>query len=1311
MSDFRRIQGDIQKAMLSDRHRLERDLRAVEQAGREGKPQDARLRRLLEDLARSVAVRDARLAATPKPAFDDSLPIHARRDEIAAAIREHQVVVVSGETGSGKSTQLPKICLALGRGIDGMIGHTQPRRIAARSIAVRVAEELGVGMGREVGFKIRFADATSPRTYVKLMTDGILLAETQGDRLLSQYDTIILDEAHERSLNVDFLIGYLKRLLPKRPELTLIITSATIDSARFARHFSRAGTGVPVIEVSGRSYPVEIRYRPPQPDAEGNEPDLEDAVLAAVKELARIDHGDMLIFMPTERDIHEVAKGLRGASIPGDYPGHKTEILPLYARLPAAQQQRVFEPHAHRRIVIATNVAESSLTVPGVRYVIDPGTARISRYSARSKTQRLPIEPVSQASADQRAGRCGRLGPGICIRLFGQEDYAARDRYAVPEILRSNLASVILQTKALRLGEVEGFPFLDPPKSTAIRDGYRTLFELGALDEANQLTELGWKLSRLPVDPRIGRMILAAGEEDCLHELLIIAAALAVRDPRERPMEKPEEADACHARFADGESDFLGYLKLWDFYHELRAKLSRNQLRKACRQNFLSHNRMREWTDIHLQLLRLVDEAGMGQRARRDDYDAIHRAVLTGLLANVAFRGETYEYTVAGGGKAHLWPGSALFGKRPKWVVGAELVETSRRYLRTCGRIDPRWIEPLADHLVKRTYSDPHWDAKSGSAVASERVSLFGLVVVPQRRVAYGPINPAAARELFIQHGLVEGQIGDAGLGASDVGPIPAFLVHNQRLLQEMERLQAKLRRHDLLRGERAQYEFYDDRIPPDVYDLARLNRWRREAARDNPRLLMMTEADLVAEPLDESVAEAFPDAIPVADSRLPLDYRFEPGSQDDGLTLTVPLEALSQIDPERLGWLVPGLLEQKVTALIKSLPKAIRRNLVPAPDTARKVAGMIRFGEGSILDAAAAQLGRIAGMAIRPEAFQEDKLPDELRMNVRVVDDDGNPLAAGRDLGLLRQELRVAAAARFSEIDDPRWNREGVTRWDFEELPAEIELSRGGFALKAYPALVDGGQSASLRLMDSPERAARATRGGLRRLFCLAADRDLRSQVQWLPGLDKMVLWAAPLRGFDVRLQLAELIADRAFVADVPTPRSAAEFDARLRAGRGRIAAAVQDVAGLAGRLFEAFHQASLAIEQATSPPWQYAVEDARGQLDRLAGPDFLTATPWEWLVHCPRYFRAIAARLDKLRSGGLARDRRAFEEDFLPRREAYLERVARHEQQGIFDPELVLYRWMLEEFRVSLFGQQLGTSIPVSAKRLDRQWASIRE
>jgi ATP-dependent helicase HrpA len=1327
VSDFGKIDAEIAEAMLADQYRLRQSLRILRDRQKRGKPLDREFNRLVGQLSRSVEQRKKRAAAVPTIEFGDDLPVLLKRHEIATAIRDHQVVVVSGETGSGKSTQLPKICLDMGRGVAGMIGHTQPRRIAARSIAARVAEEIGSPLGRDVGYKVRFSDETGPGTFIKLMTDGILLAETQGDRFLIQYDTIILDEAHERSLNVDFLIGYLKRLLSQRRELKLIITSATIDSGRFSRHFRTADGSAPVIEVSGRNYPVDIRYRPLiGEDDEDTDPDLERSVLDAVDELgSESSTGDVLIFMPTERHIHDMAKALRGRLVSGRWAGRRAEVLPLYARLPASEQQRVFHPGGARRIIIATNVAESSLTVPGIRYVIDSGTARISRYSPRSKTQRLPIERISQASADQRAGRCGRIGPGICIRLYDEADYDGRERFTAPEILRSNLASVILQTKALKLGEIEKFPFLDPPKPNSIKDGRQTLIELGALDDQGKLTELGRKLARMPVDPRIGRMILAAADEGCLAEVLIIASVLEIRDPRERPVDKQQAADEAHVKFAEGDSDFFACLKIWDFYHELKGKLSRNQLAKACRQNFLSYNRMREWLDVHRQLMELAQEAGLQRNKRKDDYDAVHRAILTGLLANLGTRGgEGYDYNVAGGGKAYLWPGSVLVKKRPSWVMAAESVETTRRYLRTCARIDPRWIEPLAMHLVKRTHSEPHWQRESGSVAAFEKVTLFGLTIVARRRVAYGPVDPNHARELFIQHGLVEGDIdcdltdpdttekvshGRKGrVSSSGSASALRFFRRNQGLLKRMERLQAKLRRQDLLLGDWARYEFYDKRIPRHVYDLPSLKEWLKEAERVKPDVLDMTESDIVREkPADD--ARQFPDAVELGKTAFPLEYRYEPGSHRDGITLRLSTDAVGTVEQPHLDWLVPGLVEAKVLALIKSLPKPIRRRLVPAPDTARLVVQEIQFGEGRFLETVAEKLTRIAGERIPVSEFQQDKLPPELRMNVRIETDQGEVLAEGRDLEALRRQIGSLVSERFTQTDSAGWDRDGLTTWDLDYLPENVELKQAGITIKAYPALVDGGESVSVRLFETPLAAAERMRHGLRRLCVIAARRDLKSQVQWLPGLNQAQVYAAAIPDFSLKDQLAELIAELAFISGQRIPRDKPGFERFLAEGRSRIAPAVQEMAGLVCPLFAEYHKARLAVEKVTSDRWMFAARDASEQLNHLVGPRFLTETPWPWLKHYPRYFKAIVMRCEKLRSGSESRDRAATDE-IAAHTDAYLNRCRQNEEAGVFDPDLETYRWMLEEYRVSRFAQELGTSIPVSARRLQKQWEKVQ-
>lgn len=1368
MSYFKELRAQIAGAMAADQHRLRNQLRAIVEAADTGRPYDKNLERFLDQLHASIDRVEQRKTLVPQLVYDESLPIVGRKAEIAEAIRNHPCVVVSGETGSGKSTQLPKICLEVGRGVGGLIGHTQPRRIAARSIASRLAEELGTSVGKKVGFKIRFTDQTSPETLVKLMTDGVLLAETQSDRFLNQYDTLIIDEAHERSLNIDFLLGYLHRLLPKRPDFRLIITSATIDAQRFAEHFGDERGPAPIIEVSGRTYPVEVRYRPLEDeaaDADDEPLDSIQGVARALDELCREGPGDVLVFLPTERDILEASRKLRSRN----FGGGATEIVPLYARLSTAEQNKVFQPHKGRRIVLATNVAESSLTVPGIRYVVDTGLARISRYSARSKVQRLPIEAVSQASADQRKGRCGRIGPGICVRLFSEDDFLQRDRFTSPEIQRTNLASVVLQTLALELGPLEEFPLLDPPRPEAIRDGYNTLFELGAVDKDRKLTPIGRQLSRLPVDPRIGRMLLAASEEGCLADMAIIAAALEVQDPRERPVDKQQAADEAHARFADPDSDFLGYLRLWDFYHRLKDSTSRSQLRKACQKNFLSELRLREWLDVHRQLLEMLEQSGLkagkrkwraeafdesmdgplalrererergdsqpstaqthargerpsdarlphsgplpvGEGERRmarknrskeeqEVYASIHKALLAGLLSNVALRGDTNEYTGAGNSKFFLWPGAGPFASKPKWIVAGELVETTRRYARTVARIEPEWIEPLAEHLVNRSYSDPHWDRRSGGTMAYERVSLFGLPVVLKRRVRYGRIDPVVSRELFIRHGLAE----------FDLDCRAPFFAHNRKLLDDIQKLATKTRRRDLIVDPHALYAFYDARLPAEAYDLHQLDRWRREAERDNPKLLFMTEADVLGEDPEPAAAEKYPDQLEIDRLRLPLRYQFEPGAENDGITVKVPQAALSQLSADRLGWLVPGLLEEKIQALIKVLPKATRRNLVPAPDVAARVARALPYAQRAFLPAVAELLSQEAGESIRPEMFDLSRLPPHLEMNVEVVDDAGKVLAVGRDLNAVREQVGATPQPNAPPASKTPWHRDGVTKWDFGPLPPHVDVRRGGLTITQFPALVDAGEAAALRLAETAAQAEAWTRAGARRLFALAERRELKAQVQWLPGIEKVRMFAAPLsKERPIEEQLIDLLADRAFYAASGVPRTPDDYEAQRLFGRKEIVPSVQHLSRIVLPLFEAYHNLRLALEQKRPDAWKYLIEDLRQQLADLTPPGFLANTPWQWLQHYPRYLKGMLLRLQKMTSGGPARDKQSYEQ-LAPRVAAWRERSEQLARQGKVDPELTQYRWMLEELRVSLFAQELGTSLPVSPQRLDKQMAKV--
>jgi ATP-dependent helicase HrpA len=1237
---------------------------------------------------------ERRLANLPRPDYPDDLPVVARREEIARAIAAHPVVIVSGETGSGKTTQLPKICLEVKRGVAGLIGHTQPRRIAARSVAARIAHELRSPLGHAVGYKVRFSDRVSPDTYVKLMTDGILLAETQGDRLLRQYDTIIIDEAHERSLNIDFLLGYLKRILPRRPDLKLIVTSATIDAERFSRHFG----GAPVIEVSGRTYPVEVRWRPlERRQDDDEEPDPAQAILDAVDELAREGPGDVLVFLPGEREIRETAEALRKHHPAG------AEILPLFARLSFEEQERVFRPTAaRRRIVLATNVAETSLTVPGIRYVVDPGLARVNRYSWRNKVELLQVERISRASADQRAGRCGRVAAGVAIRLYGEDDFAARPRYTDPEILRSSLAAVILRMQSLKIGDVEDFSFLDAPSPRQIADGYQLLADLGAVDGERRLTPVGWQLAKFPIDPRIARMIVAAKQENCLNEMLVIAAALSIQDPRERPFERAQAADDAHRAFHDERSDFLSFLKLWQFFDEaIKHRKSNRKLAETLAEHFLSQRRLREWRDVHAQLAALTGELGLRVNETPATYEQIHRALLAGLLGNVGTKGdEPGEYKGARGIVFHIHPGSGLRKKQPKWVVAAELTETARLYARCVAAVEPEWIERAAGHLVKRSYLEPRWEKTRAQVVAWEQVSLYGLIVIPRRKVHYGPIDPRLAREILIRQALVAGDFDCRG----------EFFRHNQQLRLEVEELEHKARRQDVLVDEERMFAFFDARIPPDIVNGAGFERWRRDAEAKAPRLLFMARDDLMRHEAEHVTAELYPERLDVGGAEVGLAYRFDPGHPLDGVTATVPLHRLNALPAAPFDWLVPGLLREKVNALIRGLPKQLRRAFVPIPEcvTQALVALDCESRERPLAEALAAVLTRLRRVEVPADVLAGAELAAHLRMNFRVVDEHGAEVATGRDLAQLRRELGAQAQESFAP--ESTWERAGMKAWGDLELPEAVEFRRGREQLTGYPALVDeGADGVRLTLLETPEKAAAATRAGVNRLVRLELKEPMKALERSVASHRELPLLYAPFGDGDaLKEEVLAAVVDRAVWTDEAPIRGRSEFDARLKQVRARLPVVGQEYVRLLAEILAEAQAVRKALAGPAVKAWKHVAPDLARQLEGLVHRGFLAGTPFGALQNLPRYLRAMQRRIDKLRDAA-ERDAR-WTAEIQRLTAAWQERRERFRKAGRHDPRFDEFRWMLEELRVSLFAQELKTPYPVSVKRLDRLLAELR-
>ncbi len=1230
-------------------------------------------------------------APLPAITFPEELPVSARREDIARAIETHQVVIVSGETGSGKTTQLPKICLTLGRGERGVIGHTQPRRIAASSIARRIAEELKTPVGEIVGYKVRFTDQTRPGASIKLMTDGILLAESQADPLLRQYDTLIIDEAHERSLNIDFLLGYLRQLLPRRPDLKLIITSATIDAERFARHFGSADAPAPIIEVSGRLYPVEIRYRAVEDVDDADDRTLMDALVDAVDECTGAGRGDVLVFLPGEREIREAAEALRKHHPPA------TEILPLYARLSADDQDRVFRPSGSgRRIVLATNVAETSLTVPGIRYVVDTGLARVKRYSYRNKVEQLQVEPISQAAASQRAGRCGRVADGICIRLYAEEDYLKRPRFTDPEILRASLASVILRMKSLGLGEVADFPFVEPPTGRAVADGMQLLAELNAIDERNALTPIGGELARLPLDPRVGRMMLAAREQNCLAEMLVIAAALSVQDPRERPLEAQEAADQAHRRFVDERSDFLALVKLWAFVHErIGHKKSNRKLTEELRSQFLSPRRVREWIDVHGQLAALAGEQGWRPNATPASFEQVHLALLAGLLGNIgcrvldAERGEP-PFAGARGIKFFLWPGSALVKKAGRWIMAAELIETSRLFARTVATIEQSWLEQIGAHLLKKSHGEPHWEKRPAQVMAFERATLYGLLVYQQRRVHYGPLDPAHAREIFIREALVAGEYDTRA----------PFFAHNQRVVREIRELEHRARRLDVLVDDELIFAFYDRLVPADVTTGAQFEKWRAVAEREQPKLLFLVRDELMRHEAAGVTTELFPKQFALrgrtgAETVLALTYHFEPGSPRDGVTLTVPVVALNQVEAVRTEWLVRGMLKEKVHLLLKSLPQKLRRHCVPLPDYAA------RFCQRT--------------------DFKLETLPLHLTMNFKVVDEHGRQLAMGRNLAQLRAELGAQAQQSLRSVAAadaavaPTLQAD-IRDWDFGELPEIMQIERRSAdgrttTLVGFPALVDRDDHCEIEVFDDPDVARAQHRNGLRRLFRLQLREQLKFLEKSLSTLQTTQMQAstvpalaAALPGFEVlRDQVVVAAVDRTCLAD-PWPADRAAFVARKEEARSKLSLIAQEVARLLAAIVA--DAATLPKKLNASRAYAASIADIEQQLVRLFPRGFVVDVAPAQLAHYPRYLKAIGLRLEKLRSDP-PRDAQRLQE-VAALQAPWLREVAA--RKGIVDPRLEEFRWLLEELRVSLFAQELRTPMPVSAKRLQKAWDALQ-
>ena len=1281
--------------MLSDVHRFRRRLHKLKKSKKLDK---SAYEKIAQEIERSVVLVDERRQHVPKINYPDDLPIAQKSELIKKTIRENQVTILCGETGSGKTTQLPKICLDIGLGVRGKIGHTQPRRLAARAVSQRIAEELNTELGNEVGFKVRFSDRSNEKSYIKLMTDGILLAECNHDAFLNQYDTIIIDEAHERSLNIDFLLGYLKRLIQKRKDLKIIITSATIDPDRFSRHFNDA----PVINVSGRTYPVEVRYRPYQQAESEESKSLQQGIIDAVNELSKIDRGDILVFLSGERDIRETADALvkEAQRMAKSAAWKNTEVLPLLARLSSAEQNRIFHPSNKRRIVLSTNVAETSLTVPGIKYVIDSGVARISRYSWRSKIQRLPVEKISQASANQRKGRCGRTSAGICIRLYDEEDFELRKEFTEPEIQRTNLAAVILQMENLRLGHIDDFPFVEPPEDRLVNDGYRLLFELGAIDAGNNITKIGKHLAHFPIDPKLARMLLQAKNENALREVLIIVSALATQDPRERPLDKQQAADEKHAAFRDKISDFIFYINLWDAYHAEKKALSGNQLRKWCKKNFISWMRMREWLDTFNQIKRMLADLKMSLNTTSASYDAIHRSLLIGLLANIGYKNEGKEFNGARNKKFLVFPGSSLFKSPPKWVMSAEIVETSQIYARTNARIDPSWIEEKAKHLLKYHYNNPHWEKKRSQVVALEQASLYGLILHADKKISYGRINPAEAKEIFIRCALIAG----------DFDSRAKFYLHNRKLVEELESLEAKSRRRDIIVDEDILYEFYDRHLPDNVFSGATLDKWLRTKPASATSLfltaddMMRDEATLVSDAL-------FPDTLEMSGSLFPVSYHFDPGKHCDGVMLTTPAAAINAINPQRCEWLIPGLLQEKIVALIKSLPKQLRKNFVPAPNFAEACVQALEPSDTALCTAMANHLKKMTGVQIPYDAWNVPGISKHLRMNFRVIDADSKVIDEGRDLQAIKARLSgthdSAPVVEQAMQQDAAYGRDDVGSNVLDEMEETVELDLHGVVLKAYPALVCDGRKVNLRALENYKVAISETRQALR-LFCFDA---LKEQLKFLrrsiPDVQNLCLKYSDFGSCDsLKSEIIDKAVDEIFLYEEISSEQA--FNKRIEAGKSSLVDHVERWSLLLTSILDEYRVIKKLMKRPALSQLDMAA-DIQQQLGHLFSENFITGTDSEWLREYPRYLSAIKKRFERSKTN-VTRDRQ-LRIQYAALWDEYSKRQASLEKQHIDSPQLNHYRWMLEEYRVSLFAQELKTKFPVSEKRLRTYWNELSD